>query len=118
MLRPGSDASVWLYTDPVDMRKSIDGLALLVEQEMVLPLSNGTLLVFLTEEQFASLYKEFLSFLNLLYRRIPADRQLNIILDNLSMNKTQAAQEWVAATPRINLHFTPTSSSWLNAVES
>lgn len=61
--------------------------------------------------------KEFLSFLKLLNRRTQADRQLHIILDNRSAHKTQAVQEWVAANPRIHLHFTPTSSSWLNAVE-
>ena len=60
---------------------------------------------------------EFLSFLKLLNRRTRADRQLHIILDNLSAHKTQAVQEWVASHPRIHLHFTPTSSSWLNAVE-
>ena len=62
--------------------------------------------------------KEFLSFLKLLNRRTPSDRQLHIILDNLSAHKTQAVQEWVVANPRVHLHFTPTSSSWLNAVES
>ncbi len=36
MLRPNSDAQVYLYSAPVDMRKSIDGLALLVEQELEL----------------------------------------------------------------------------------
>lgn len=61
--------------------------------------------------------KEFLSFLKLLNRRTRPDRQLHIILDNLSAHKTQAVREWVAANPRIHLHFTPTSSSWLNAVE-
>ena len=61
--------------------------------------------------------KEFLSFLKLLDRRTHADRQLHIILDNLSAHKTRAVQEWVASRPRIHLHFTPTSSSWLNAVE-
>lgn len=61
--------------------------------------------------------KAFLSFLKLLDRRTPADRQLHIILDNLSAHKTQAVHEWVASRPHIHLHFTPTSSSWLNAVE-
>lgn len=36
MLRPSNDVSVYLYADPVDMRKSIDGLSVLVEQEMKL----------------------------------------------------------------------------------
>lgn len=61
--------------------------------------------------------KEFLSFLKLLNRRTNSDRELHIILDNLSAHKTQAVQDWVSSHPRIHLHFTPTSSSWLNAVE-
>jgi transposase len=61
--------------------------------------------------------KEFLSFLKLLNRRIGAGKDLHIILDNLSAHKTPAVREWLAAHPRIHLHFTPTSSSWLNAVE-
>ena len=56
--------------------------------------------------------KGFLSFLRLPNRRTRADRQLHIILDNLSAHKTQAIQEWVTANPRIHQHFTPTSSSW------
>ena len=61
--------------------------------------------------------KAFLSFLKLLDRRTRADKDLHIILDNLSSHKTPAVQEWLASRPRIHLHFTPTSSSWLNAVE-
>lgn len=61
--------------------------------------------------------KAFLSFLKLLDRRTRADKDLHIILDNLSSHKTPAVQEWLATRPRIHLHFTPTSSSWLNAVE-
>ncbi len=61
--------------------------------------------------------KAFLSFLKLLDRRTHPERELHIILDNLSAHKTKAVQDWVASRPRIHLHFTPTSSSWLNAVE-
>ena len=61
--------------------------------------------------------QEFLSFLKLLNRRTPADKELHVIMDNLSAHKTQEVREWVASQPRIHLHFTPTSSSWLNAVE-
>ncbi len=61
--------------------------------------------------------KEFLSFLKLLDRRTHADRELHIIMDDLSVHKTQAVREWVDSRPRIHIHFAPTSSSWLNAVE-
>ncbi len=61
--------------------------------------------------------KAFLSFLKLVDRRTNPDKDLHIILDNLSAHKTKEVREWVDAHPRIHLHFTPTSSSWLNAVE-
>ncbi|MDQ7015619.1 MAG: IS66 family insertion sequence element accessory protein TnpB [Gammaproteobacteria bacterium] len=46
MLRPSDNVSVYLYTVPVDMRKSINGLSLLVEQEMDLPPMSEALFVF------------------------------------------------------------------------
>jgi len=46
MLRPGEDVDVYLYADPVDMRKSINGLSIIVEQSMVLPTNSGALFVF------------------------------------------------------------------------
>jgi transposase len=61
--------------------------------------------------------KEFLSFLKLVDRRTNPEKDLHIILDNLSAHKTKEVRDWVASRPRIHLHFTPTSSSWLNAVE-
>ncbi len=61
--------------------------------------------------------KAFLSFLKLVNRRTNPEKDLHIILDNLSAHKTKEIRAWVDAHPRIHLHFTPTSSSWLNAVE-
>lgn len=46
MLRPGNEVQVYLYAEPVDMRKSIDGLSALVEQEMELSPSMDALFVF------------------------------------------------------------------------
>jgi len=46
MIRPGNNLHVYLYADPVDMRKSIDGLSLLVEQEMELQPNMDALFVF------------------------------------------------------------------------
>jgi len=46
MLRPGDDVDVYLYADPVDMRKSINGLSIIVEQSMVLSTNSGALFVF------------------------------------------------------------------------
>ncbi|MGQ9427687.1 IS66 family insertion sequence element accessory protein TnpB [Gilvimarinus sp. F26214L] len=46
MLRPANDVQVYLHTEPVDMRKSIDGLSVLVEQEMELSPSMEAIFVF------------------------------------------------------------------------
>ena len=61
--------------------------------------------------------KEFLSFLRQIDRRHPTGKDLHIILDNHSAHKTQEIRDWLAARPCIHFHFTPTSASWLNAVE-
>lgn len=61
--------------------------------------------------------KEFLAFLKHVERQTPKDKDLHIVLDNLSAHKTNAVTQWVASQPRIHFHFTPTSASWLNAVE-
>jgi len=67
------------------------------------------------ENRFRS--KEFLAFLKQVERQTPKDKALHIVLDNLSAHKTKGVSEWVASQPRIHFHFTPTSASWLNAVE-
>jgi transposase len=60
---------------------------------------------------------EFKQFLQTLDREVPAPLGVHLILDNSSTHKTPAIQRWLAAHPRFVLHFTPTSSSWLNLVE-
>jgi transposase len=60
---------------------------------------------------------EFKQFLATIEREVPADLDVHVILDNSSTHKTPAIQNWLAAHPRFVLHFTPTSSSWLNLVE-
>lgn len=47
----------------------------------------------------------------------PKDKELHIILDNVSSHKTADVKEWLEQHPRIHFHFTPTSACWLNAVE-
>lgn len=61
--------------------------------------------------------KEFLSFLKQIDRHHPKGKELHIILDNHSAHKTREVMDWVENRPYIHFHFTPTSSSWLNAVE-
>jgi transposase len=60
---------------------------------------------------------EFKKFLQTIDREVPAELAVHLVLDNSSTHKTPAIQRWLAAHPRFVLHFTPTSSSWLNLVE-
>jgi transposase len=60
---------------------------------------------------------DFLAFLRRIDRVYPAD-ELHVILDNVSTHKTEAVRDWLALHPRIHFHFTPTSASWLNQVET
>ena len=60
---------------------------------------------------------EFKRFLQTLDREVPGHLDVHLVLDNSSTHKTPAIQKWLLAHPRFVLHFTPTSSSWLNLVE-
>lgn len=60
---------------------------------------------------------EFRRFLSRIDAAVPPDLEVHLILDNYSTHKTPAIRRWLAQRPRYHLHFTPTSSSWLNLVE-
>src|SRR5690348_13179328 len=60
--------------------------------------------------------EEFLKFLKHVAKAYPR-RRLHIVCDNYATHKHPAVQAWLANNPRITLHFTPTSGSWLNMVE-
>jgi transposase len=60
---------------------------------------------------------EFRKFLAQLDREVPAEHDVHLILDNYATHKTPEIKRWLARHPRFHLHFTPTSSSWLNLVE-
>jgi transposase len=60
---------------------------------------------------------EFKKFLQTIDREVPADLAVHLVLDNSSTHKTPAIKKWLLAHPRFVLHFTPTSSSWMNLVE-
>ena len=62
-------------------------------------------------------HQEFIRFLNALEREIPAGKTVHAVLDNVSSHKTPEVRRWLMRHPRWTFHFTPTSSSWLNAVE-
>ncbi len=61
---------------------------------------------------------EFLDFLEEIDRRVPSELAVHVILDNYITHKTKAVQSWLIQHPRYTFHFTPTSGSWLNLVES
>ena len=60
---------------------------------------------------------EFLKFLRRIDREVPKGLQVHLILDNYGTHKHPNVTAWLAKHPRFHLHFTPTSSSWLNLVE-
>jgi len=60
---------------------------------------------------------EWLKFLRQIDRETPKGKTLHLIADNYATHKHPAVQEWLAKHPRFNMHFTPTSASWLNMVE-
>jgi len=60
---------------------------------------------------------EFCKFLATIDKNVPPGLDVHLVLDNLSTRKTPDIHRWLAAHPRFHLHFTPTSSSWLNLVE-
>jgi transposase len=60
---------------------------------------------------------EFKKFLRSIDRQVPAEFEVHVVLDNASTHRTPAVKRWLLAHPRFVLHFTPTSSSWLNLVE-
>ena len=60
---------------------------------------------------------EFRRFLDRIDAAVPPDLDVHLILDNASTHKTPLIKRWLAKRPRYHLHFTPTSSSWLNMIE-
>jgi transposase len=62
-------------------------------------------------------HQEWLQFLQLIDNETDKDKDLHIIADNYSAHKHPAVQQWLKRHPRFHMHYTPTSSSWLNMVE-
>jgi len=63
-------------------------------------------------------HQEFIKFLNAVERKVPAGKIIHVILDNYGTHKHPKVDAWLADHPRWVFHFTPTSASWLNAVEN
>ena len=62
-------------------------------------------------------HQEFIRFLNAVEREVPVGKTVHAILDNYAAHKHPDVRQWLARHPRWTFHFTPTSASWLNAVE-
>lgn len=63
-------------------------------------------------------HQEFIRFLNAVEREVPPGKTIHAILDNYATHKHPKVRAWLARHPRWTFHFTPTSCSWLNAVET
>jgi hypothetical protein len=61
--------------------------------------------------------REFRKFLDTIHTRVPATRDVHLLLDHSSTHKTAAIHCWLARHPRSHLHFTPTGASWISLVE-
>ena len=62
-------------------------------------------------------HQEFIRFLNRIERDVPAGKLIHVVLDNYATHKHPKVRAWLDRHPRWTFHFTPTSASWLNAVE-
>ena len=62
-------------------------------------------------------HQQFIKFLNTIERQVPADKAVHVVLDNYATHKHPKVLAWLERHPRWSFHFTPTSCSWLNAVE-
>jgi transposase len=62
-------------------------------------------------------HEEFLTFLKAIDAEVPRGLQVHLILDNYATHKHEVVERWLKRHKRFHLHFTPTSSSWLNQVE-
>ena len=61
--------------------------------------------------------KEWLKFLKRIVTEVPLDKAVHVICDNYATHKHPSVQRWLKRNPRVTVHFTPTSASWLNMVE-
>src|SRR3954454_13057207 len=61
-------------------------------------------------------HQEFLAFLKQVARAYPR-QDLHLVMDNYAAHKHPAVKAWLAANPRVHVHFTPTHASWMNMVE-
>ena len=79
-----------------------------------LEVATGKVLGECSERHTGADFVRFLNHVQHRYRR----RELHVILDNSSTHSTPQVQQWLAAHPNVQFHFTPTGASWLNLIEA
>lgn len=79
-----------------------------------LDMASGKVIGSLHRRHRASEFKKFLEHID---AEVPSELDVHLVLDNYATHKTPAIMRWLLRHPRFHLHFTPTSSSWLNVVE-
>ena len=62
-------------------------------------------------------HQEFIRFLGAIEAQVPKRKSIHAVVDNYATHKYPKVRQWLARHPRWTFHFTPTSASWLNAVE-
>src|ERR1700722_14830554 len=62
-------------------------------------------------------HQEFVRFLDRIDQSVDTDLDIHLVLDNYGTHKHPEVKKWLTARPRYHVHFTPTSSSWLNQIE-
>ena len=77
-------------------------------------IADGTVISELHRQHRAAEFKKFLTTID---KTVPEGLDIHVICDNYGTHKTPAIKAWLARHPRIHMHFTPTSSSWINQVE-
>jgi transposase len=78
-----------------------------------LNLTSGMVIHQLTARHRAIEFKKFLETID---KAVPQGLAIHVVLDNSSTHKTPAIHRWLLSHPRVQFHFTPTSSSWMNLV--
>jgi transposase len=116
------EAVVGLYLNPpehalvlcVDEKSQIQALD---RTQPGLPIKKGRCGTVISMCDDRHRHQEWLKFLRVIDDLTPAAKQIHLIADNYATHKHPKVQRWLERHPRFHMHFTPTSSSWLNMVE-
>ncbi len=61
---------------------------------------------------------EFITFMSQVLRQYPQDKEIHVVLDNLSTHNNEDVDAWLAKHPNVTFHFTPKGASWINQIET